>query len=418
MRLGDYVRYASHAIAIESKYKESIENKYIQATLVPSVTMILQHQKKCFQQIRGISNGSIALPDKRISELNNDLIHLYNDSGFNKIVERNISEIEAYIQALNSKTAEKNISNLNEIRGKEQDLNFLILKTKQFFNIVATYENMQQVSFAFGPIYEKLNALQNYVCAQLGPEISPPSEKSFLKRLIWTEYIIKGEYLEQAGKQFFREYLPRDYRIIQTGRIGGQIDIFGNFQSSRSMKEDIMILDNQNFQIEFTIDDKKKQMRIDEFIQYVESYKGSKKIQLTIEGYQTLQQHLISGVQAKATKTNHIKFGNINLKDVYNNSIQGVSLWHLKQIYAKENHKGGLPLRVTHLDYNLLFNYNLAKNLNYIIGKNNNLLLTRKGLQDMNTFIMEQFNKGRYFYGITDTHLNSSAGIPIAIDFT
>jgi hypothetical protein len=60
----------------------------------------------------------------------------------------------------------------------------------------------------------------------------------------------------------------------------------------------------------------------------------------------------------------------------------------------------------------------LAKNLNYIIGKNNNLLLTRKGLQDMNTFIMEQFNQGRYFYGIKDTHLNSSAGIPIAIDFT
>lgn len=417
MRLGDYVRYASHAMAIESKYKESVENKYIQATLVPSAAMILQHQKKCFQQARGISNDSIVLRDKRIIELNNDLIQLYSDSGFNEIVNRNISEIEAYIQALNSKTAEKNISNLNEIRGKEQDLNVLILKTKQFFNIIATYENMQQVSFAFEPIYKKLNALQNYVCAQLGPEISPPPEKSFLKRLIWTEYIIKGEYLEQAGKQFFKEHLPRDYRIIQTGRIGGQIDIFGNFQSSRSMKEDIMILDDQNFQIEFTIGDQKKQMGIDEFIQYVESYKGSKKIQLTIEGYQTLQQHLISGVQAKATKTNRIKFGNINLKDVYKNSIQGISLWYLKQIYAKENHKGGLPLRATHSDYNLLFNYNLAKNLNYIIGKNNNLLLTRKGLQDMNTFIMEQFNNGRYFYGIEDAHLNSTAGIPITVDF-
>jgi hypothetical protein len=40
MKLGDYVRYASHAMAIESKYETSIEGKYIQTVSVPSATMI------------------------------------------------------------------------------------------------------------------------------------------------------------------------------------------------------------------------------------------------------------------------------------------------------------------------------------------------------------------------------------------
>jgi hypothetical protein len=67
--------------------------------------------------------------------------------------------------------------------------------------------------------------------------------------------------------------------------------------------------------------------------------------------------------------------------------------------------------------YNLLFNYNLAKNLNYILGINNNLLLTRNGIVDLYSYIMSLFDKDKYFYATDRVRLSSNRANKIAIDF-
>jgi hypothetical protein len=56
--------------------------------------------------------------------------------------------------------------------------------------------------------------------------------------------------------------------------------------------------------------------------------------------------------------------------------------------------------------------------LGHIVGKNNRLLLTRKGLVDMHSFIMEQFDANRYFYGLEDFNLKSNAGVPVGLNFS
>ena len=134
-------------------------------------------------------------------------------------------------------------------------------------------------------------------------------------------------------------------------------------------------------------------------MEFLEQKKSSTSIHLTEEGYASLQAHLISGVQAKATRSNKIKFGNVNIKNG-KGGLQEQALQVLQDIYQdQKTGKSFSILKNEHEDYDALFNYNLAHYINHIVGKNNKLLLTRKGLTDTYSFIMEQFNYGRYFKG-------------------
>ena len=88
-----------------------------------------------------------------------------------------------------------------------------------------------------------------------------------------------------------------------------------------------------------------------------------------------------------------------------------------EQVNASEGKRGYSILQNQHADYDLLFNYNLAHYINHIVGKNNKILLTRNGLTDTYSFIMEQFQQGRHFYGVQPFKLSSNAGIPVALKF-
>lgn len=431
MLLREYARYgASHGVLLENTYNNtifnemagmSVEDALSRVQKIPlDATVIASHQKAIFKKLRGINNSS---KDSSISKLNKDLISGFNNSDFRAMINSKIARIEQYILTFGTgKTVEKTLQNAKQyLSHLNQDVDKLLADTRLFFERLASYSNMQQISFAFKALDARLSSLQASVQSQLENNdiiLPPPDPSRFLPSLIWTEYVIKGEYLEQVGKEYFKNIIPSNFKVLHTGRLGGYIDITGKYTSSGSMKADLMILDGKNFMIEFYDGQNSTQrMSIAQFIEYVDSRKSNAIIKLTEHSFHELHSHLVAGVQAKATRTEHIKFGRVNLlngiKEDEGYALLALYLVHKAEKTKKDNKK--YPLYTNHADYNALYNYNLAKNLNYVIGEKNTLLLTRNGLEDMNTFILKQFDKNRYFYGI-NYNLNTQTAT-VALDF-
>ena len=432
MLLREYARYgATHGAALENIYNNtvfggmagmSVEDALLRVQRVPmDATIIASHQKAIFKKLRGINNTS---SNSSINKLNKSLMSSFNSFNFSAVINQNIAQIEQYVLTLGAGQTTTEEA-LNKLRKNFSPLNTeidkLIEEARLFFKQLKSYGNMEQIAFAFNALDNRLAALQSKVRQQIDNNnqgISMPNKDDFLSNLIWTEYIIKGEYLEQVGKEYFSKIIPLGWRVLQTGRLGGYIDLMGNYHASGAMKSDLMILDGENFIIEFHEGEgPAKHMGIDEFITYIGSHQGSKQIQLTEHSFHELHAHLKAGIQAKATRTERIKFGKVNLLNAAKED-EGYALLALYSVHKAEKAKQDskkYPLFTNHAAYNALYNYNLARNLNYVVGKNNTLLLTRTGLEDMNTFILKQFDRNRYFYG-ADYNLNKQTST-VALDF-
>lgn len=407
MRLLDYKNSRSKP---GSFYQFQAVDDFLQGVTVPSVQMIIQHQKEIFKLQRGVYG-----PQKTnhlLTQLNNDLKGI-STANFHKQSDEIITKIEHFVDILNQKDQVSMMTRSEELGYKVLDLNSLIAEIRLFFNQLADYKNMSEVNYAIDVINRKLAKLEEYVKSQSNDKNILPPKDSFIGRVTWCEYAIKGQYLESRGEEFFVERLPRNMKVLNTGFLRGYYDISGKFQSGGKMKEDLMIFNNSNFQIEFTIGENstKHKMTLEEFINFINSRSGKESIQLTQEGYESMQQNLIGAVQAKATRSDRIKFGNINIRTA-SLEIEGRALMALKGVYEKAK-----IIKNENDHYNLLFNYNLAKNLNYILGINNNLLLTRNGIVDLYSYIMSLFDKDKYFYATDGVKLSSNRANKIAIDF-
>jgi hypothetical protein len=64
------------------------------------------------------------------------------------------------------------------------------------------------------------------------------------------------------------------------------------------MKEDLMILDSDNFLISFTLgkNNEVKEMTLKDFMNFLENRTSTETIRLTQAGYDALVSHLVSGV--------------------------------------------------------------------------------------------------------------------------
>ena len=389
--------------------------------MIPNETMIIANQKKMFEAMADVENFN----DPMIKELNNDLMNKGGIS-FSMNLDKTITKIEKYIDSLNQRTPEQILNKMKEIEPHIQSLNMLINEYKTFFNNLQNYKNIKEVKYALGPIYSRLNYLEKVAKELDDGKLGPFPQGSLCKKISWCEYALKGQYLESAGKEFFSEVMPQNI-ILETGSLMGQIDIDGVFKSGRKMKEDLMFLDSDNFKISFTIgsNQQKHTLSLQKFMEFLDKRTKTTSIHLTEEGYNALQQHLITAVQAKATRSNNIKFGSVNIKN-NKGGIEEMALQILQDIYDEDRNiitkngktkKGSIStLKNQHADYDALFNYNLAHYINYIIGKNNKLLLTRNGLIDTYGFIIEQFNNKRFFKG-NNFKLSSRAGIKVSLDF-
>ena len=410
MNLSDYLRVQRGS---SSKLKEFYgDYAYLNNVKIPDPIKILNHQKTIFKQMHGINDTNTS--SWIMEELKKDLT---GTSNFYNSLDQNIKNIEQHIWALNRNSIDSVMDEADKLFNIKTIDNF-ITDYENFINGLKDMKSIKEIEFAIKPLETRLEQLQNIATSLSNGEVPPKG--SLKNRISWVEYILKGQYLEEKGTEFFQSKLPNNI-VLNTGSLKGYYDIMGNFKNSGSMKEDIMIFDNPNFTISFTIgkNDERKTMTLKEFINFLENSSEKQTIRLTQEGYE------ISAIQAKATRTSHIKFGNINIRTA-DREIQGEALLSLKNLYQEQmkvstynTAKGNTAKRKTsiivasHKDYDALFNYNLARNITHVIGKNN-LLLTRHGVTDMHSYIMNQFEAGRYFYGI-DINLASNGGNKIAI---
>lgn len=418
MLLKDYITSYGGSLKKAEFYNGTIQAEFLKTIHPPSPHLILLQQKRMFQQLANLYNFN----DPAIIELNNDLMGKFVTNNYN--FDHNISKIEQYVRALNANSPEKVLEQVQKLEPYIGFVDQLVQEFVNFFNNLNKLNSMKEISYALKPIYNKLKQLESIAQSITQGELGSCPTGTLCGRISWCEYIIKGQYLEAKGKEFIAANVPSNFKVIQTGQIKGQYDIFGNFKNNWLMKEDLMILDSDNFLISFTLgkNNEVKKMTLKDFMNFLENRTSTEIIRLTQAGYDALVSHLVSGVQAKATLTNKIRFGKVNIRNQQGGQ-QEKALLTLKEIYkaqrqsSKQKHLHSF-LKNTHNDYQALFNYNLSHYLGYIVGKNNKLLLTRTGLQDMYGFIMEQFKANRYFYGLEDFKLSSDAGISVGLDFS
>lgn len=226
-----------------------------------------------------------------MKSLNNDIE--YQAGGFigNDFFEDSIAKIETFVRTLDDKSYDNIVEKISKLQTKESDLNSLINDFKITYTKLAEYKDLKSVSFALEKLNARLQGLENFIFGELSSNISIPKiQDSFNKRIFWCEYAIKGTLLEAKGKEFFIERLPRDFKVLSTGKLFGYYDIMGNYKNSGAMKEDLMIFDNDKFKIEFTIgkNNKKYSLTLKNFMEFLDSREGTDTIRVTQTGYEEM----------------------------------------------------------------------------------------------------------------------------------
>lgn len=230
--------------------------------------------------------------------------------------------------------------------------------------------------------------------------IVSPSTLGYLKTAEWLGRRLKGKYLEVVGTEWISNKVPSNIKVINVGKITGPtIDILGNVSSSGKMiRTDIMGFDiSKNVNITFTVNKQTKTMPLLDFLNYVEQNSETETINLDADNFTLLQQQLILGVQAKSGKNQAI----FNPKAVSLNqaiATEGGSVGYANNLNLLISLvQEAKYIAKTHDYYDAMFNYCLAKGLTNIIGKENNLVLTRKGIQLMRDYLIEQWKIGKKY---------------------
>lgn len=349
---------------------------------VPSVNKIISFQKKTFKDT--FTNSNLR-NDPKLKLLNNDLQSSINGTQIGDFKEY-LVKIQEYVRNINNLSYQTKNDNA-EIN--YQKANQLLAEAKTFFINLAVFNDLKEVQFALSKLLTRIDELQSMITYK------NPDSSSLLKSIAWVEYHLKGEFLEAKGLEYFQDVIPKDFKVLATGSLRGQYDILGNYKSGVKMKEDFMILKNSNFKIQYKIGKNgiTREQTFDEFLKYLEGKTSKTSIFITEEGYNTLKQNLVAGVSAKASLSENIKFGTLNVLTNHETS-EGVFLAKLKEIYNKS-----AIFQNEHQDYDALFNYNLGQYITHIVGNTNKILLTAEGIVDMKHYILSLFEKGSYFYG-------------------
>lgn len=247
--------------------------------------------------------------------------------------------------------------------------------------------------------------IQNNLAALGEPSASivSPETMGFLKSAEWLGRRIKGKYLEVVGTDWFNNKLPANIRAVNVGKVQGPVlDILGNATGSTKMiRTDIMLFDiTSNIKLTFTVGKERKEMSVQEFIDFIEKNGETTTITLEDDDYDKMKKALVSGVQAKAGQGQAV----FNPKPVSINQaiqLEGVSSRYAKALellsrLAEEErqYRTGGMMQPTADAYQALFNYCLAKGLQSLIGKENSLVLTRNGVMTMRDYLYYQWRNG------------------------
>lgn len=277
----------------------------------------------------------------------------------------------------------------------------LIYATGKALDGTQLYKEVKRIE----EMYESINGvLDSYKTdGDIGAGL-PKETVGYLKAASWLGKRLKGKYLEVVGTQWIADKLIDNIKVVNVGKITGPtIDILGGMSGSGKMiRTDIMAFDlTKHIDITFTVKGETHgPMPLADFLAYVEQYGETETINLDADNLTRLQSALIAGVQAKAGKGQAVfnpKPVSVNQAIATEGGAMGNALAMLVQLVAEDRWSHPYTIKATSEYYDAMFNYCLAKGLHNIIGKENNLVLTRSGIQTMRDYLIEQWEKGRKY---------------------
>lgn len=293
---------------------------------------------------------------------------------------------------------------------KEETEASLIKYRNMLHNLQIMYNNLSDVDDSF--IQDKIKIiktaiddltadLKNYQSDNFVPRGS--LHGGYVDKAIYLGHALKGRYLEVAATEWFGQRIPDNVKVVDTGRVYGvTYDIFGNVKSSgKQLKSDIMAFDMNladAVQITYMIGNEKKgPVSLSTFLADVEAKSGSETISIDNDNYQALTEALVFGAQAKSGRN----------QTIFNKASTAVSLNDVVSLNATEKFGKALQLiiRAASIDksniikkqpmYDAMFNFLLAKHLSYIIGKENNLIVTRSGIWTVYDYMKHQWDTAK-----------------------
>lgn len=255
---------------------------------------------------------------------------------------------------------------------------------------------LDRISSMITIISTELNAMGN----SSGAYTVSPDTVGYLKTAEWLGRRLKGKYLEVVGTEWIQEKVPSNIKVVNVGKVTGPvIDILGQVSGGGKMiRTDIMGFDlSKNVEISFTTGKERtpRTMKLQDFLNFIEKEGETTTINLDTDGFQQLQQALVLGIQAKAGKNQAI----FNPKGVSLNqaiATEGVSSHYANNLQLlTQLVQDAKWIAKTHDYYDAMFNWCLAKGLTNIIGKENNLVLTRNGIFLMRDYLINQWKQGK-----------------------
>lgn len=228
---------------------------------------------------------------------------------------------------------------------------------------------------------------------------APGGFKAYLQRE-------KGMFLEVAGTNKIKQGLPKNLHIVNMGNIKGPIFSVGGleFGQAAQLTSDWGIFDfdkiADNISIELEINGTKQNMQLKKFIELLE--KGSFNSEEIIILDKTYSDYMV-GVQGKAGLNQSI-FNKGKRTSISTSELQGD--FFRDMIMAMDAAKK-IRYLDTHEDYAALFNYDLAKNLTFLLGKDNAYVYTRNGFQYLPDYIRDH----KLYFGIGEKTYSRNKGL-------
>ena len=162
MNLSDYIKgnYGlSKRAGFAEFYDATFKAKGLNNVVVPSVNLIVQHQKQIFLETNEIK---LDKNDPILEMINNDINGVSAQEYFDNI-DKNIQKIETYIETLEKNgTKEQAIKKASQLEASIHDIDSLCDEYENFVNKLHLMSGMKEVEFAFYPLYNKLNILKSY----------------------------------------------------------------------------------------------------------------------------------------------------------------------------------------------------------------------------------------------------------------
>lgn len=236
---------------------------------------------------------------------------------------------------------------------------------------------------------------------------------------------LNGYLVEEQGVNFYASIIPENLQVVNMGSLYVDMDLFGKKSVGHQARTDIGVFDKTMAkQIEVTYQiapigesTKKTTVRttLDKFLDTMDKA-GEKNLSVYLYGEENIaqmRQALIRGIQAKSG-TNQAIFNDAPV--TINQAIQAESSLYSRwlSLLTQLVNNNDTDSENSANYYNSLFNYCLAKLQTTLIGRDNNIILTRSGFSTVRDYMQQLIlEKGIYIHTINDVnvHMPNAANI-------